>query len=233
MKKPTLVLLPNLLSEELSHEEFLPKSVDRAVLSLDGLIAESERGARRFLRRFSVHLPIQILNEHTSDSEREALLAPILQGQWWGVISDCGLPCLADPGAALVLRARERGIAIQAFSGPSSLLLGLMLSGLPAQRFAFHGYLPREREPLVKQLHLLELRSAQEKSTQLFIEAPYRNEKLLSVLLEVLSSKTHLSVAWDLTLPTQGVITQTLSAWRKATLPSLHDKPAIFAFFSH
>jgi 16S rRNA (cytidine1402-2'-O)-methyltransferase len=226
-----------LLAEELPHGLFLPKSVDEAVRNINGLIAESEKSARAFLRRFSYpegkhfsSIPLKTLNEHTKPEEIDELLQPLLKNETWGLISDCGLPCLADPGAGLVRRAREKGIQIKAFVGPSSITLALMLSGLPAQCFAFHGYLEREEEPLKLKIRALEKRSQQENETELFIEAPYRNQKLLTRLVETLNEKTLLCVAWDLTLPTEGVITQRVSFWRKNPLPDLAKKPAIFLF---
>ncbi len=235
----TLLLLPNLLAEELPHELFLPKSVDAAVSTIDGLIAENEKSARAFLRRFSYadgkhfsSIPLKVLNEHTKNEELDDLLQPLLKKETWGLISDCGLPCLADPGAQLVLRAKERGVEVKAFVGPSSITLALMLSGLSAQSFAFHGYLPREEDLLVRKIRALEKRSQQENETELFIEAPYRNQKLLSKLVETLSEKTYLSVAWDLTLPTEKVITQRIPSWRRNPLPDIAKKPAIFLFKS-
>lgn len=224
-----LLLLPNLLGEGQPPELFLPKSVGDAVRTLQGLIAESEKGGRAFLRLFGVRdLPTKILDEHTAEKEIGDLLAPVLKGERWGVVSDCGLPCLADPGSALVLRARQSGIPVSAFVGPSSITLGLMLSGLPAQRFCFRGYLPRDDESLKKEICALERRAQQEGETQLFIEAPYRNEKLFAKLLENLNEKTLFCVACDLTLPTENVMTKSVGAWKKNALPSLHKRPTLF-----
>src|SRR5262249_13098213 len=149
----TLFLLPNLLDETLAWEPFLPASVAAAVQSLDGLIAESEKEGRRYLRRFVNHermaaTPIRLLNEHTQPKEIGELLEPLIRGERWGLISDAGLPCIADPGAPLVLLAHEKKIRVETFSGPSSIVMALQLSGLSGQRFAFHGYLPREAPDL-------------------------------------------------------------------------------------
>lgn len=233
--RPSLLLLPNLLAEGLGSHDFFPQSVERAVQSMQGLIAESEKGGRIFLRLFGLsphQMPMGILNEHTKEEELDALLAPLLKGECWGLVSDCGLPCLADPGAALVLRARELGVAIQAFVGPSSITLALMLSGLSGQRFAFHGYLEREEQALRMQIRSVERRSLQERETQLFIEAPYRSPRMLSFLIDTLSDQTLLSVAWDLTLPTENVMTQSIAEWKKRALPDLRKKPAIFLIFA-
>jgi 16S rRNA (cytidine1402-2'-O)-methyltransferase len=233
--KPILFLLPNLLGEYRHAEVFLPASVFKAMQTIDGLIAESEIEGRRYLKRFetkkpAMEIPLALFNEHTPDSHLDFLLEPIVAGERWGLVSDAGLPCIADPGSKLVLRAQQRGIHIQAFVGPSSILLSLMLSGLPGQKFFFHGYLDREPAKRQVQIKNLALQSGKEKATQLFMEAPYRNRHTLEALLETLPESALLCVAWDLTLSTQGVMTQSISQWKKCSLPNLEKKPAIFLF---
>jgi 16S rRNA (cytidine1402-2'-O)-methyltransferase len=232
---PSLLLLPNLLGDHRHAEVFLPGSVAKAVQTLDGLIAESETEGRRYLKRFetkkpAMEIPLALFNEHTPDDHIDFLLEPILAGERWGLVSDAGLPCIADPGSKIVLRARQRGVAIQAFIGPSSILLALMLSGLPGQKFYFHGYLDKEPDKRKMQLKQLVGQSSQEKATQIMMEAPYRNRHTLEALVQTLPDKALLSVAWDLTMPTQGVVTQSIEQWKKCTLPSLEKKPAIFIF---
>ncbi|MBF8262772.1 MAG: hypothetical protein HW387_437 [Parachlamydiales bacterium] len=232
MSEPLLYLLPNLLDEELPHEPFLPISVANAVLTLNGLIAESEKSARRFLRRFVGHdqmaaMPIELLNEHTRIEDMARLLDPIAKGQVWGIVSDAGLPCIADPGAPLVRLANERGIRVVAIPGPCSLILALQLSGLNAQRFAFHGYLPRDREPLLQRLRHLGKVSSQDDSTQVWIEAPYRSAKMFEAALEALQPNTALCVALSLTLARQRVCTRKVSEWRKQPI-SIEKEPAVF-----
>ncbi|MEI8365627.1 MAG: SAM-dependent methyltransferase [Parachlamydiaceae bacterium] len=234
-QKPALLLLPNVLGDVKHHEAFLPASVDKAVATLDGLIAESASAGRRFLGRFATKkpandIPIALFNEHTPDSDIDFLLEPIRKGERWGLISDGGLPCIADPGAKLVRRATASGIIVQAFVGPSSLMLALMLSGLLCQRFYFAGYLDKEPQRRGAEIKELQRRSKVEDSVQMMIEAPYRNKHLLDSLLNTLDGSTYLSVAWDLTLPTQGVMTQTVEQWKKSPLPNLEKKPAIFLF---
>lgn len=229
----TLYLLPNLLGEQEKWEAVLPASVSNAVTQLDGLIAESEKGGRYFLRRFPLkkplqQMPIALLNEHTQDKELAHLLEPVKRGETWGVVSDAGLPCLADPGSALVLRAHQLGIRVVTFPGPSSVTHALILSGLPGQRFAFHGYLNRER---AEHLLTLERRSQSDQATQLFIETPYRNLQTAEAALSTLSPDTLFCIAWDLTLPTECVITQPIQKWRQSALPDIHKKPAIFLLF--
>lgn len=231
--KPMLLLLPNLLGENRHHELFLPKSVDRAVETLDGLIAESEAGGRRFLSHFSTkkatHLvPIALLNEHTPDEDLDFLLEPILKGERWGLVSDSGVPCIADPGSKLVNRARKLGIPIQAFVGPSSIILALMLSGLPGQRFSFHGYLDKDPKQRQQRVRELEKAAKTDGTTQIFIETPYRNTHTLQTLMDTLSDTTQLCVAWELTLPTQGILSQSVAIWKKSPLPNLEKKNAIF-----
>jgi len=232
-KKPALLLLPNLLGELRHHEIFLPSSVDRAVESLDGLIAESDPAGRRYLKRFKTEkpahdIPIAVFNEHTPIDHIDFLLEPITKGERWGLVSDAGLPCVADPGSQLVKRARQIGIVVQAFVGPSSILMALMLSGLPGQRFTFHGYLDKEPEKRKIDIDALEKLSKKDQSTQIFIEAPYRNQHVLEALVNKLNDNTELCVAWDLTMPTQGIVSQQIKLWKKSPLPNLEKKPAIF-----
>lgn len=225
-----LLLLPNLLGDLPDHSPFLPGSVDSAVASLDGLIAESEKGGRRFLSRFKLskkphEIPIALLNKHNQDYD--FLLEPCLQGETWGVVSDAGLPCLADPGALLVARARERGVKVEAFIGPSSIVLSLMLSGLPSQCFHFHGYLPKDPKNRDQAIR----KTARSAGTQIFIEAPHRNEGTLEALLRELPDEVKLCVACDLTLPSQRVMTEKVATWKKVPLPKIQKKPTIFLFY--
>jgi 16S rRNA (cytidine1402-2'-O)-methyltransferase len=233
--KPVLFLLPNLLGEYRHAEVFLPASVFKAMQTIDGLIAESEMEGRRYLKRFetkkpAAEIPIALFNEHTPDSDVDFLLEPIIKGERWGLVSDAGLPCIADPGSKIVLRAHQRGIQVQAFVGPSSIFLALMLSGLPGQKFFFHGYLDKDPVKRKNQIKHLVQQSSIEHATQLFMEAPYRNRHTLETVLQTLPENALLSVAWDLTLPTQGMMTQPISQWKKCSLPNLDKKPAIFLF---
>ena len=237
MTKPALLLLPNLLGDHRHHEMFLPASVDKAVATLDGLICESEKEGRRFLSRFQTKKPVQeipigVYNEHTPDEDIDFLLEPIRAGERWGLISDGGVPCVADPGAKLVRRAKQSGIVVQAFVGPSSILLALMQSGLPGQRFSFQGYLKADEAGRNKDIKRLEALSKSEKSTQIFIEAPYRNIHMLNSLLSSLSDDTWLCVAWELTTPDQGIVSEPVSRWKKMPLPSIEKKPAVFLISS-
>lgn len=230
-----LLLLPNLLDESQPHELYLPAGVGAAVKTLNGLIAESEKSARRYLRRFLSHddmarMPLKTLNEHTQEKELDGFLEPLLNGETWGVISDAGLPCIADPGAPLVWRAQQKNISVETFAGPSSILMALQLSGFCGQRFSFHGYLPREGAELELKIRELEKRSRNE--TEIWIEAPYRSQKMLELLKQILSPNTKLCVAASLTLPTQKVVSQTVSKWKHYPLV-LEKEPAVFLLDSH
>lgn len=231
-KKAALLLLPNLLGAVPHISMVLPASVERAVATLDGLISESPTAGRRFLSHFSTkkplhEMPIACYDVKTPDEDIDFFLQPIRNGERWGFVCDAGLPCIADPGYKLVARARSSGISVQAFSGPSSIMQALMLSGLPGDHFAFHGYLPKEEKERAKSLKELEKQSKRG-GTQIFIETPYRNLPLLTAALQLLQPHTMLCVAWDLTMPTQGVICQSVDGWKLIPQPSLSKKPAIF-----
>ncbi|MCE2982736.1 MAG: SAM-dependent methyltransferase [Parachlamydia sp.] len=234
-QKAALLLLPNLLGDHKHAEVFLSPSVAKAVGTLDGLIAESESEGRRYLKRFetkkpAAEIPLALFNEHTPDSHIDFLLEPIIKGERWGFVSDAGLPCIADPGSKLVQRARQRGLVVQAFAGPSSILLALMLSGFQGQKFFFHGYLEKELAKRQEHLKRLVQIAQSEQATQIFMEAPYRNMHTLQTAIDTLPNHAWLAVAWDLTMPTQGIVCQSIVSWKKSTPPNLEKKPAIFLF---
>ena len=217
-----LHLLPNLLAEGLDPKAAFPPVLYDVIPTLDGLIGESERNSRRYLKLFTPdfrNIPIVLLNEHTQSVD--ALLTPLLKGENWGLISDCGLPCLADPGARLVNAARKKNVIIQAYPGPSSMMLALMLSGLSGQSFAFHGYMPREKEPFQQRLRYLIQTADMERQTQLFIEAPYRNNPTRDRLVEQVPKQLQILAAVDLMFETQEII-------NLRDKPDLHKRPAIF-----
>ena len=235
-KNPRLILLPNVLNDEQpTIDSCFTADVIILVPKLDGLIAESEKGGRHYLKRFSFpegktfrDIPIKLLSEHTKESEFLELLMPIMQGQVWGLVSDAGLPCLADPGAKLVFLARQKGVDIEAHMGPSSIVLALMLSGLGAQKFCFEGYLPKEASELTGAIKQLEQRAIKEGSTHIFIETPYRSQQMLEKLISILQEKMKLSVSLDLTLPSQLVMTKTIKEWRKDPKVDIQKRLAVF-----
>lgn len=230
----TLYLLPNLLDSALDHRAFFPSKVDEVVATLGGLIAETEKEGRRFLQRFAFptpktfrDVPILLLNEHTTASQKEQIIETIAKSPIpWGLISDCGLPCLADPGADIVLQAKKKGIQVEACVGPSSIILALILSGLGGQRFTFHGYLPREEKMLIEQL-LQMTQKSQKEYTHIFIETPYRNQKLFKQLCITLPSQSCLSIACGLTSDREWVKTHRMAQWKKEQ-PVLDKLPVVF-----
>lgn len=229
-----LFLLPNLLDESLEADLFLPPAVGRKVASVQGLIAESEKAARRYLRRFLSHdqmtkIPLRLLNEHTKKQEVESLLEPMRNGEVWGLISDCGLPCIADPGADLVFLAHQNGVEVETFAGPSSIVMALQLSGFSGQKFTFHGYLPREEEDL--ELAIREVEEDARTGTQIWMEAPYRSAKMFETLKKILSPRSRLCIATDLTLPSQRVMSLSIAEWKKAEFV-LAKAPCIFLLSS-
>ncbi len=240
LKPGKLYLIPTPIGEVADRELALPEA-NRAVLrELDYLVVENLRTARRFLSRMELGRPIDSLtfaelNEHTRPEQVEALLEPVLkEGRDGGVISEAGLPCVADPGAGLVAAAHRHGIEVRPLVGPSSILLALMASGANGQSFAFNGYLPIKGPERARALRHFERRARTEGQTQLFIEAPYRNGRLLEDILSVCDPQTMLCVAVDLLEPTQSVVSQAIAVWRKERAllePRFEKRPAIFILF--
>ena len=234
MTTGTLYLLPCPIDERTGVWDVLPAANRAVMASLDYFIVENIRTARRFLSRAALGRPVESLafaelNEHTDTGrELEELMRPLREGRSAGVISEAGLPGIADPGAAAVAWCHRNGVRVVPLIGPSSLLLALMASGLNGQSFAFNGYLPVKPPERAKAIRFFERRARSEGQSQLFIEAPYRNDKLLAQLLEVCAPETLLTVAADLTGPTEQIVTRPVSAWRAAARPALGKRPAIF-----
>jgi 16S rRNA (cytidine1402-2'-O)-methyltransferase len=226
-----LYLVPTSLSPDVLSAS-LPPAVQQTVMELHGFVAENARSARRFLKAIGYPLPlaqvpIAELNEHTPAAALPALLAPVRAGQRIGVLSEAGCPAVADPGAALIALAHREGLRVVPLVGPSSLLLALMASGLNGQRFCFHGYLPVEREDCTHALKRLESESLARQSTQIFIEAPYRNTRLLETILGACRDDTLLCLAAELTLPGEQIATKTVGQWR-GTAIDLQRRPTVF-----
>ncbi len=242
----TLYLIPNTLgtNEDSVGDPLLsviPTEVQATTAKLAYFIAENAKTTRAFLKLVNAAHPlaqplqsitIAELNVNTPATALPALLAPLLSGQDAGLISEAGVPAVADPGANLVRLAHEHGIQVRPLVGPSSLLLAVMSSGLNGQSFAFNGYLPTDAEQRTKRIKALELRSRQEKQTQLFIETPYRNSAFLEALSTTCQANTLICVATDLTLPSETIKTQTAARWKTALAankgPDFHKKPTVF-----
>ncbi len=230
----TLYLIPCPISDETAPWEVLPAANRTVMDALDYFIVENTRTARRFLSKAGVMRPIETLefrelNEHTvAGREVEELVAPLLEGRSAGVISEAGVPGVADPGALVVEACHRHGIRVVPLVGPSSIILAVMASGLNGQSFAFNGYLPVKPSERARVIRMFERRAASEGQSQLFIEAPYRNVKLLEQLLQTLAPATRLTVAVDLTAPGERIVTRTVGEWRRGPLPEINKHPAIF-----
>jgi len=236
----TLYLIPNSLGPG-ALDEVLPASVRETTAHLDYFIAENAKTARAFLKLVSTTHPlgkplqeieIRELNINTAASELPSLLAPLLAGRNAGLVSEAGVPAVADPGADLVRLAHQKNIPVKPLVGPSSILLALMASGLNGQSFAFQGYLPTDSGQRANRLRQLEQRSRQEKQTQIFIETPYRNEVMLEAIANHCTSSTLVTVATDLTLATETVRTQSVQVWKNeitaGRFPDFKKKPTVF-----
>ena len=231
-KPGILFLIPTPLGED-TLAGISPDLLE-AVFALDYFIVERGKTARRFLKAIQFPRPLQSLefqelNEHTPEVALEGLLAPVLAGRDAGLMSEAGCPAVADPGSPLVLLAHRMGIEVRPLAGPSSILLALMASGLNGQRFCFHGYLTAKKMDLGRQIRQLEMQSAKERQTQIFIETPSRSQAMLEMLIQTLSPGTLLSVSADLTPPSQYIRTQTAARWKALhALPDLNKQPAVF-----
>ena len=227
----TLYLIPTTLGET-TVDKVIPAEVLRVVKGLRHFIVEDTRTARRHLKKMVPEIVIDDLdfmelNEHSKTTGLEILLQPVMNGFDLGLLSDAGCPGVADPGADLVKIAHEKGIRVVPLVGPSSILLSLMASGMNGQNFTFLGYLPVKPAERASAIRDIERNSAREKQTQIFIEAPYRNARLLEDLLSVCSPLTRLCVAADLTMESEFVVTKTVADW-KNSVPDINKRPAIF-----
>ncbi len=225
-----LYMLPVTLGES-PAEYSVPAEVIRITLSLRLFAVEEIRTARRWLRRLDSSFPIDDtlffpIGKHSGLSAVNELLDRIESGSDAGVMSEAGMPGLADPGAIVVSAAHERGIRVVPLAGPSSVILALAASGLNGQSFAFRGYLPSDRGERRKMIRELERRSS-DGTTQVFMETPFRNRKLLEDILEICQPDTRLCIAAEITLPSEYIRTMTVSQWRRQ-VPDLDKRPAIF-----
>ena len=226
-----LYLIPITLGES-EPLDVLPQTIKRTINFIDDYIVENEKTARKFIK--SIHpekvqatLRLSTLNKHTAISEHNAMIQACMEGKNVGIMSESGCPGVADPGAVIVKLAHEKGIQVVPLVGPSSILLALMASGMNGQSFAFNGYLPIDKGEKKSAFKNLEKLSSDKNQTQIFIETPYRNNKLLEDLLQTLQPNTHLCVACDITLPTEYIKTLRIQDWKKTKI-DLHNRPTIF-----
>jgi len=231
-KTGTLFLIPCTLGD-IPAEQVLPTHVITVARKLKYFVVEQPKSARKFLSALKPEHTIQSihfssLNQHTDPKELVDMLAPLLAGEDVGILSEAGCPGVADPGADLVLLAHHNSIPVVPLVGPSSILLALMASGLNGQRFAFHGYLPIAEAERNQTIVLLEAESSKRNQTQLFIETPYRNEKLFTALLTNCRPQTMLCIATDITLINEKIQTHSIKIWKSLPIPLLNKHPSMF-----
>lgn len=227
----SLYLFPSTLGGE-EIADVIPGNVIEKMYTINHFIVENERTARRFLIRCGYphsidDLQFFILNRHTTDEEKGSMLDACLAGKDMGLLSEAGLPGIADPGADITRLAHQKNIPVVPLSGPSSLLLALMASGMNGQNFHFHGYLPVKLPERHKKIRLLEADSKKSGASQLFIETPYRNNSMLDSLLQVCNKNTQICVACDLTMKSEYIRTLSVEEWKKNKV-DLNKRPCIF-----
>lgn len=235
MTKGKLFLIPTIIAEG-TQQAVIPASVVDALKKIEHFLAEDVRTARRYLSSLKIYesiepLDFKVLDKKTKEQELKELFGPIDQGKNLGILSESGCPGIADPGALAAKYAHANGITVVPLTGPSSILLSLMASGLNGQKFAFHGYLPVDSKESVEVIKTFEKESRAKRQTQLFIETPYRNNSCLNNLLKALHEDTLLCVAIDVTGKNESILTQPVNAWRKDK-PELPKSPAIFLFLA-
>ena len=226
-----LYLIPTTLGDN-EPLEVLPLSVKKIIEELDWFIVENEKSARRFIKRITPRksqpsLSILKLDKYADKLEVRAYLDVCLNGVSVGLLSEAGVPAIADPGAEIVKLAHEKGIKVVPLVGPSSIILAMMASGFNGQNFAFNGYLPIDTGERKKAIKNLEKLSKEKNQSQIFIETPYRNEKMFTDLKSTLTPTAKLCIACDITLPAEFIKTYTIQDWKMVIL-DLHKRPAIF-----
>jgi len=229
--KPTLFLIPVPIADT-AHDKVLPAEINRILQDLNYLVVENPRTAVKFFRKAGRNTdPEKIifltLDEHTRQEEISGLLAPLRNGNNMGLMSEAGMPALADPGAELISLAHKEGFRIKPLTGPSSIPLALIASGLNGQNFAFNGYLPVKKEVRIQAIRKIEEKLYREKQTQIFMETPYRNMALLDDILYCCKPSTRLCIGAEITGDNEFILTRTIGEWKK-NIPDIHKKPAIF-----
>lgn len=234
--KGILYLIPTSLGST-GVVDLIPPYVKIVLQDMEEFIVEDEKTARRYLIKAGVSKPIEeivfhLLNEHTKAEEISSYLDSIERGKNIGVLSDAGVPCVADPGAAIVKLAHQKNIKVVPLVGPSSIILALMASGFNGQNFTFLGYLPKDRTERIRKLKELEKISLQKNQTQIFIETPYRNQHLFEDILNACDLQTQLCIACDITLPTEFIQSKSIREWKK-NIPEINKRPAVFLIYAH
>jgi len=226
-----LYLIPTTLGEN-EPLEVLPMSVKKTIEQVNYYIVENEKSARRFIKKISPRksqssLQLYILDRFTDEIESQHYLDVCFEGVDVGLLSEAGVPAVADPGAIVVEMAHHKNIKVKPLVGPSSIIMAMMGSGLNGMNFAFNGYLPIDKVERKKSIKQLERVSFEKDQSQLFIETPYRNEKMFADLKQTLLSNTRLCIAVDITLSTEDIRTMSIEEWKHIKI-DLHKRPAIF-----
>jgi 16S rRNA (cytidine1402-2'-O)-methyltransferase len=226
-----LYLIPTTLGE-MNPEDVMPQTIKRSVDFIDDYIVENDKTARKFIKSIAPdkkqgELRLSLLNKHTEVADYQNMMQPLLEGRNVGLMSEAGCPGVADPGAVIVKLAHEKGIQVIPLVGPSSILLAIMASGMNGQSFTFNGYLPIDANEKKSTLKQLERLSFEKNQSQLFIETPYRNNKIFEDMLVTLQPNTHICIACDITLPSEFIKTLTVNDWKKNKV-DLHKRPCIF-----
>lgn len=229
--KGKLYLIPSPLGDN-DPAEVIPGPVLEQVCRLDRFVVEELRTARRYLSRAGLkghieELEFTVLNEHTSPAEVDAMEALFDDGKDVGLITEAGLPAVADPGSSLVALCHRKGIEVVPFTGPSSLMLALMASGLNGQSFTFRGYLPAKSDERKNAIRSVEKQSSQNRQTQIFIETPYRNDSLMADLLQICSDSTRICIAANITMPDAFIRTRSVAEWKKEGI-TIGKRPCVF-----
>lgn len=232
MKNGILYLIPSVITEN-NIEDQIPSGHLNYINQIDEFAVENLRTARRYLRSIGFtkdfnKMVFHVVDKRTDDTTIEKIIASLIQGKNIGILSEAGLPCVADPGAKLVFKAHKKDISVFPLSGPSSIFLALMTSGFNGQNFTFHGYLPIDKNQLTQKIKKLEDESYKNGYSQIFMETPYRNMQLLDFLIKNCKTSTYLSIAANILSTNQYLKTKSIEQWKKSPLPKLHKTPCVF-----
>lgn len=234
MSTGRLYLIPNLLGDS-TPTSVIPQDAVTILNGIKHFIVENEKTARRHLRAIGFtesydDVQLYPIGKHSNEQDYPRYLSPIKDGHNMGVLSEAGMPGIADPGSKIVALAHQKNIRVAPLVGPSSILLALVSSGMNGQQFSFHGYLPKDRNDRIRKIKSME-KSIAHHGSQLFMDTPFRNNQVLEDLIQQCAPNTKLCIACDITLETEYIVTKTISDWKK-NIPDLQKRPAIFVLGS-
>jgi 16S rRNA (cytidine1402-2'-O)-methyltransferase len=234
MKKGVIYLIPTALGDTLNPKHIIPRSTFDIANKIDLFVVENEKKARVYLEKLGIDKTkskFMLLNKYTDKHLLSSLLHPVLEGKDIGIMSNAGYPSVADPGADLIFLAHIKEIKIIPLIGPSSILLALIASGFNGQNFTFNGYLPKKRKERIRRLKEFEKLSKKLNQTQIFIEAPHRNQELINDIISCCNKTTQLCIASDITLTTEFIKSKPVHAWKKS-VPNIHKHPSVFLIYA-